>query len=894
MLLTNLMQGRGSAGVGPRPESERAQGRVRVAGKFFSLDGHRWLLKGFTYGPFAPNGDGEFLPDPSRLASDFAQIRALGANCIRLYHPPTPALLDLALVHGLRVFVDVPWDKHRCFFEDWAAEEQARARVRRAATELGVHPGLFALSIANEIPSDVVRFYGYRRVGRFIEELIDVVKQASPTCPTTFANYPSTEFLRPEIGDFLFFNVYLNDGPTLGRYLDRLQHLAGSKPVILGEFGADSFRQGEGRQADMIAEHVSRVFHHGLAGSFVFSFTDDWFTGGHRIEDWAFGVTRCDRSDKPAATALRDAWLRAPRVEPAYTPRISVVICSYNGAATLRESLDSVTRLNYPDYEVILVDDGSCDDTPRIAADFPAVRTIRQENRGLGVARNVGARAATGEVIAYTDSDCIADPDWLYYLTDAMWRQGVEAIGGPNLVPPADGWTAQCVAASPGGPSHVMLDDRIAEHIPGCNMAFRRDLLLALNGFDPQFRQAGDDVDFCWRWMDAGHRIGYAPAAVVWHHRRATIRAFLRQQKGYGRSEAMLLYKHPARFNRLGCSRWFGIIYGEGAVGLPTLAPQIFHGRYGSALFQRVYRHNQYTAWAYCTLLEWHVIACALLAMSYAFRPVLIAAGAMWLATLAAAVRSTARSPLNCSAPLWCRPLVLALHVLQPIVRSYHRYLYRLSAKRLPVVPPEDLRSALPLKRISGAARDAYWASRRGRGREDLLAALETTAGEWGWRGAFHEEWQSWDVLLRGDRWHNLVVCTATEELGGPKRFTRVRCSLRPTHFSVVVSSLVAVGLAVCAAGLVRTAVVAGATVFFLLFHLLASRRRCFAAVAALLGAAGRIAGLDPFGPKASIAGRRALSSRNRGPCETAVNVIQEPALATMLSDGDTDRLGSN
>jgi len=349
------------------------------------------------------------------MAADFAQARALGANCLRVYHKPTPQLLELALEHDLRIFVDVPWEKHRCFFEDWTALQDARQRVRTTARELGGLPGLFALSVVNEIPSDVVRFYGRRRVAQFVEELIDIVKQEAPTCLTTFANYPSTEFLRPDAGDFHCFNVYLKDGQTLGSYLDRLQHLAGSKPLILGEFGADSFRSGEARQAEAIAEHVSRVFHHGLAGSFVFSFTDDWFTGGHQIEDWAFGVTRLDRSEKPAAITLKRAWARAPRVESIPTPRVSVVVCSYNGAATLRECLDSLVRLNYPDYEVILVDDGSRDSTPEIAADFPSIRTIRQENLGLSVARNVGAEAATGEIVAYTDSDCVADPDWLYY-----------------------------------------------------------------------------------------------------------------------------------------------------------------------------------------------------------------------------------------------------------------------------------------------------------------------------------------------------------------------------------------------------------------------------------------------------------------------------------------------
>ena len=182
--------------------------RVHAAGKFFELDARRWLLKGLTYGPFAPNSDGDHLPEMPRLAADFRQLRALGANCVRIYHEPFVAFLDLALQHDLRVFVDVPWEKHRCFFEDYTALRDARRCVRSTAATIGHHPALFALSVVNEIPSDVVRFYGHRRVGAFVEELIDVVKQEAPDCMATFANYPSTEFLRPDGGLPLLQRVF--------------------------------------------------------------------------------------------------------------------------------------------------------------------------------------------------------------------------------------------------------------------------------------------------------------------------------------------------------------------------------------------------------------------------------------------------------------------------------------------------------------------------------------------------------------------------------------------------------------------------------------------------------------------------------------------------------------
>src|ERR1700759_8676 len=93
--------------------------RVRIDGRLFRVGATDWYLKGFTYGPFRPNRAGQHLPERVRMLEDFAQLRALGCNAIRLYHRPDVALLDDALDHNLRVLIDVPWEKHRCFFEDW-------------------------------------------------------------------------------------------------------------------------------------------------------------------------------------------------------------------------------------------------------------------------------------------------------------------------------------------------------------------------------------------------------------------------------------------------------------------------------------------------------------------------------------------------------------------------------------------------------------------------------------------------------------------------------------------------------------------------------------------------------------------------------------------------------
>jgi GT2 family glycosyltransferase len=122
---------------------------------------------------------------------------------------------------------------------------------------------------------------------------------------------------------------------------------------------------------------------------------------------------------------------------------------------------------------------------------------------------------------------------------------------------PGDGLTAAAVANAPGGPLHVLLADTLAEHIPGCNMAFWRDRLAAIGGFDAQFRVAGDDVDVCWRLQERGWTLGFHPSAVVWHHRRGSLRRFWRQQRGYGHAEALLERKWPVKYNTPGtrCGR---------------------------------------------------------------------------------------------------------------------------------------------------------------------------------------------------------------------------------------------------------------------------------------------------------------------------------------------------
>jgi hypothetical protein len=207
-------------------------------------------------------------------------------------------------------------------------------------------------------------------------------KAAAPDSLFTYVNFPPTEFLDLSFFDLYAFNVYLHREAELRAYLARLQNVAGHKPLLLAEAGADSIREGDGGQADITAMHIRAAFEEGACGAIAFAWTDEWWRGGHPVDDWAFGLVDRDRNPKPAAVAVATAFEQAPfprEVVQAW-PRVSVVVCAYNAADTLEDCLASLDNLKYPDYEVILVNDGSKDRTARSLA-HSRVRSSTSERR---------------------------------------------------------------------------------------------------------------------------------------------------------------------------------------------------------------------------------------------------------------------------------------------------------------------------------------------------------------------------------------------------------------------------------------------------------------------------------------------------------------------------------
>jgi GT2 family glycosyltransferase len=753
--------------------------RVTVDGKFFRLGGQKFFPKGVSYGPFAPDPPDPHFPPPQQAALDFAQIRALEANLLRVHHLPPRWFVDLAADHGLRLLVDIPWPSHLCFADSRQARAEARAAVRAAVSACAGHPAVFAFSLANEIPPDIVRWTGPRAVGDFIDSLAAEARRADPGCLCTFANFPPTEFLRPQSLDFFSFNVYLHQRPAFKNYLARLQMIADSKPLLLAEFGIDSGREGAAEQAAILSWQIEDAFRAGLAGAIVFSYTDDWWRGGRPVEDWNMGLTTRDRLPKEAFAAVRDQFHLAPDFPLPRVPRVSVVVASYQGASTLPACLDSLDRLRYPDFEVILVDDGSTDDTTKIASAHPRVRYFRHlKNLGLGVARNTGIEAATGEIIAFTDADCRADEDWLRYLVGDLLETGFAGIGGHNLLPPDASPASAAVMVSPGGPAHVMLSDREAEHVPGCNMAFYKWALADVRGFDPIFRRAGDDVDLCWRLQRSGCQIGFSPAGFVWHCRRSTFAAYLRQQRGYGEAEALLVQKHPESFSALGGSIWQGRIYASSRPGILMSPPIVYHGVFASGMFQTLYTPQPVGLLSFFSSIEYHVlVTLPLIIISVSFPrllPLAIVSFCLSLGVCIAAAVQAALPPAK--RRWWSRPAVALLFFLQPIVRGWARYRGQLVSFPRNSVPPPTLDSLALSTGPRSLDHVSYWAP-QGLDRIAFVAAVVKALKGRGWPHKPDSGWSDFDVRIFGNRWTQLELTTVSEE--HPRGARLLRCRLR-------------------------------------------------------------------------------------------------------------------
>jgi hypothetical protein len=297
----------------------------------------------------------------------------------------------------------------------------------------------------------------------------------------------------------------------------------------------------------------------------------------------------------------------------------------------------------------------------------------------------------------------------------------------------------------------VLIDDELAEHVPGCNMAFRREALAEIGNFDAVHRAAGDDVDVCWKLLACEKRIAFAPGALVWHHRRPTVRAFLRQQRGYGYAEAHLRRRYPGHFNVFGHGVWSGGIYdgmheGMRAVGIPRLfRPRVYQGRFCRAPFQSLYQ--PFATWWFqvFTTVEWQLLGLCVLAagllsltahlpLGIALTVVAAALAGLTVAAASTAGWHAARVKRWRGVQAWRGTLTVALlHVLQPWARAVGRVIGMLARS--------NARHEWPTEQV-------VWGNLTQR--EQWLHRLSDHVRRCGWNCRDADDWSDADLEITG------------------------------------------------------------------------------------------------------------------------------------------------
>jgi glycosyltransferase involved in cell wall biosynthesis len=253
-------------------------------------------------------------------------------------------------------------------------------------------------------------------------------------------------------------------------------------------------------------------------------------------------------------------------------PSLSVVLPVRNGRATLAAALSALQPQSYAgDWELVVVDNGSSDGTADLARQWSDRLPLRivdaSDKRGIGHARNVGAAAARGEILAFCEADDEAADGWLAGIAEVARRSDIVcgrldylALNRDDGLPPGDAST------------EIPVPLGFLPYAPGANFAVRRDVALAI-GWDERYTRAGEDVDFSWRAQLSGYSVSYAADAVVKYRRRQQLSAVVRQQFGYGIAVASLC-RDFRQYGLLGRPQWM-----KSGAWLAVHFPDLLHAK---------------------------------------------------------------------------------------------------------------------------------------------------------------------------------------------------------------------------------------------------------------------------------------------------------------------------
>ena len=230
-------------------------------------------------------------------------------------------------------------------------------------------------------------------------------------------------------------------------------------------------------------------------------------------------------------------------------PFVSIIIPVYNRENDIGECLQSLLALDYPSEkrEIIVVDDCSEDDTRSVVRGYQARLLVLSENSGPSAARNAGVAAARGDIAAFVDSDCIADPAWLRDLVPYFCDSRNVLVGGYvdsyYTESRMDRYEESNSPLCMGKELVIGYGEKSDFYVPTCNMLVRKEAYLLVGGLNEKQR-VGEDVDLCWKLKERGARLLYVPKGRVKHkHRNRFFETFSRRF-AYGTSEALLHAAH--------------------------------------------------------------------------------------------------------------------------------------------------------------------------------------------------------------------------------------------------------------------------------------------------------------------------------------------------------------
>lgn len=234
-------------------------------------------------------------------------------------------------------------------------------------------------------------------------------------------------------------------------------------------------------------------------------------------------------------------------------PQVTIIVPTYNRSYFIERAFTALLRQNYPPdkLEIIAVDDGSTDSTREILArlqnEYPAFRYLAQANRGPAAARNLALRRARGEIILFTDDDCIADQNWVRELARGYEHPAVGGVAGQiRYVPPGNN-LANAIAAHANGKGQPLNDRGEIAFFITANASFRRAALEQTGGFDAVFPHAAhEDLDLSDRVRQAGWQLRYADSALVHHHHHYTFKGNLKKWCQIGNAQAIYQLKRGA------------------------------------------------------------------------------------------------------------------------------------------------------------------------------------------------------------------------------------------------------------------------------------------------------------------------------------------------------------